>query len=280
MKRFLTSILMIAMALTLAVFSINAQTKDDDDDADIPPISRGKIDKRTYLRLREEHIAKLRGLDKDNQGKQQESRARALRQLEQQEQQKQKERANQPSSNTVNQPAADATMSSTEAGTFSATAISGSWTPIGPAPITNGQTFSVVNSVSGRVTAIAVNPSNPNVVYVGTAVGGVYRSLNGGGSWSPIMDNALSLSIGAITIDPSNPSRVYVGTGEGNSGQRNYFGVGVYRIDNAELEEPTRTLTRLYLDANGNDVFSGRAVSKILVTPTNPDVIFVSTASA
>jgi hypothetical protein len=281
MKRFLTSVLMTFMALTLASISINAQhRKDDDEDADLPAISRGKIDKGTYLRLRDEHIAKLRGLDKANQAKQHESRARALKQLEQQEQQKQKDRANRPTTGTVTDPASDATMSTTETGLVSAAAVSGSWTPIGPAPITNGQTFSVSNSVSGRVTAIAVNPSNPSVVYVGTAVGGVYRSLNGGGSWSPIMDNALSLSIGAITIDPSNPSRVYVGTGEGNSGQRNYFGVGVYRIDNAELEEPTRTLTRLYLDANGNDIFSGRAVSKILVTPTNPDVIFVSTASA
>jgi hypothetical protein len=281
MKRFLTSLLMTFVALTLASVSINAQhRKDDDEDADLPAISRGKIDKGTYLRLRDEHIAKLRGLDKANLSKQQASRARALRQLEQQEQQKQKERANRPTTGAVTDPSGDATMSATDVSLAAAAAVMGSWTPIGPAPITNGQTFSVSNSVSGRVTAIAVNPSNPSVVYVGTAVGGVYRSLNGGGSWSPIMDNALSLSIGAITIDPSNPSRVYVGTGEGNSGQRNYFGVGVYRIDNAELEEPTRTLTRLYLDANGNDVFSGRAVTRILVTPTNPDVIFVSTASA
>jgi hypothetical protein len=271
---------MMVMVFAIAVVSINAQNDIEEDDADIPPISRGKIDKRTYMRLREEHIGKLRGLDKANQAKQMQSRARALRQLEQQEQQKQKERANPSNPDTTAEPSADTAMSSTEAGAQSATAISGSWTPIGPAPISNGQTFSVVNSVSGRVTAVAVNPANPNVLYVGTAIGGVYRSLNGGGSWTPIMDNALSLSIGAITIDPTNTSRVYVGTGEGNSGQRNYFGVGVYRIDNAELEEPTRTLTRLYLDANGNDVFSGRAISKILVAANNADVIFVSTASA
>jgi hypothetical protein len=273
---------MLVMVLVMGLVSINAQNRDDDDDADIPPITRGKIDKRTYLRLRAEHIEKLRGLDKANQDKQKESRARALKSLEQQEQQRQKERASQQGATTTTTatPSADATMSATDSGLVTASAVSTAWTPIGPAPITNGQTFSVVNSVSGRVTAIAVSPANSSVVYVGTALGGVYRSLNGGGSWTPIMDNAEALAIGAIAIDPSNPSRVYVGTGEPNSGERNYFGVGVYRIDNAELDEPTRTLTRLYLDANGNDVFSGRAVSKILITPNNPDVIFVSTASA
>ncbi|HEY0078712.1 MAG TPA: hypothetical protein VGB73_08700 [Pyrinomonadaceae bacterium] len=285
MKRFFASLLMIFMVVAMSVVSISAQETEEEDDADIPRISRGKIEKRTYMRLRAEHIEKLRGLDKDNRDKQKDSRIRAIEQLNRQEREK-KQKLNgsksAPASNDSETPAtsADATMAATETTSLTAAAVTGSWTPIGPAPISNGQTYSVVNSVSGRVTSIAINPSNPNVVYVGTALGGVYRSLNAGGSWTPITDSALSMAIGAIAIDPSNPSRIYVGTGEGNNGQRNYFGVGVYRIDNAESEEPTRTLTRLYLDGAGNDVFSGRAVTKILVAANNPDVIFVSTASA
>ena len=268
-------LLLTALLIPMLALSINArQEEDNDDDADIPLIARGKIDKRTYHRLREEHIEKLRGLDKDNRDKQKESRARALRQLDQQERQQRKK-----AGASVGTTSADAAMASTESTVMTA-AVTGSWTPIGPAPISNGQTFSVVNSVSGRLTAIAINPANRNVVYAGTAMGGVYRSLDGGANWTPIMDNAASLAIGAITIDPSNPTRVYVGTGEPNFGQRCYFGVGVYRIDNAESDEPTRTLTLLNHDAAGNDVFGGRGVSKILVTPNNPDVIFVSTASA
>src|SRR5918912_2398538 len=248
MKRSIALLLLTALLIPMLALSINArQEEDNDDDADIPLIARGKIDKRTYHRLREEHIEKLRGLDKDNRDKQKESRARALRQLDQQERQQRKK-----AGASVGTTSADAAMASTESTVMTA-AVTGSWTPIGPAPISNGQTFSVVNSVSGRLTAIAINPANRNVVYAGTAMGGVYRSVDGGANWTPIMDNAASLAIGAITIDPSNPTRVYVGTGEPNFGQRCYFGVGVYRIDNAESDEPTRTVTLLNHDAAGND---------------------------
>src|ERR1700720_1466486 len=83
------------------------------------------------------------------------------------------------------------------------------WTALGPFPIPNGQTENRVDPVSGRVSAIAVDPSNPRVAYVGTAQGGLYRTLNGGITWTQLMDNATSpagligtpLAIGAVTID-------------------------------------------------------------------------------
>ena len=70
------------------------------------------------------------------------------------------------------------------------------WTELGPSPIPNGQTGPSV-AVSGRVAAIAVHPSNPNLIYVGAAQGGVFRSSDGGATWTPIMDSALSLAVGA-----------------------------------------------------------------------------------
>src|SRR5205814_6167649 len=109
------------------------------------------------------------------------------------------------------------------------------WTALGPAPIPLGQTFGGVEvPVSGRISAIAVHPTNPSIVYVGAAQGGVYRSLDGGATWTPLMDNALTLAIGAIAIDPLNPSTVFVGTGEGDRSLDSFFGVGLYRIDNAD----------------------------------------------
>jgi hypothetical protein len=103
------------------------------------------------------------------------------------------------------------------------------WTAIGPFPIPNGQTEPLVNGiptnpvpVSGRVTVIDIHPTNPDIAYVGTAQGGLYRTLNGGASWTPLMDNAAiplagtPLAIGAIAISPVNPNTVFVGTGEGN----------------------------------------------------------------
>ncbi len=151
------------------------------------------------------------------------------------------------------------------------------WTALGPAPITNGQTQGRTDAVSGRVTAIAIHPTNPNIVYAGTAQGGVYRTLDGGATWVPLLDNALSLAVGAVAIAPSNPTTVFVGTGEGNFSLDSYFGVGVYRIDDAEA---TATLTGpLNTDTSGNDVFTGVSITRILVDPADANTIFVSTVS-
>lgn len=151
------------------------------------------------------------------------------------------------------------------------------WTALGPAPIPNGQTQTVTTPVSGRTTAIAVHPTNGNIAYVGTAQGGVYRTTDGGTNWTPIMDSAQSLAVGAIAISPSQPETVYVGTGEPNFSSDSYFGVGVYRIDNAST---TATLTGpLNKDAGANDVFSGRAIGEIIVHPTDVDTIFVASTS-
>src|SRR6185437_4885935 len=162
------------------------------------------------------------------------------------------------------------------------------WINIGPFPLANGQTNTVEVPTSGRTIAIAVHPTNPDIVYVGAAQGGLYRSLNGGQTWTQLFDTADSQVIGAIAIAPSNPEIVYVGTGEnGQCGSGCYAGVGVYRIDNAsttaDLTGPINPL-RNYNDSGNNpvstNIFTGRAISKILVTPNDPSIIFVATASA
>ncbi|MEO5989133.1 MAG: hypothetical protein ABIU54_04200, partial [Candidatus Eisenbacteria bacterium] len=157
----------------------------------------------------------------------------------------------------------------------------GFWTEIGPYPIPNGQTTTVSTAVSGRVTAIVVHPTDPNLVYVGTAQGGVYRSVNGGLTWVALMDNASSLAIGALALAPTNPSILYVGTGEMNLSADSFFGVGLYRIDNADTSpvlngpfNPTPTG-----DVIGTKTFTGRSISKILVDPADAATIFVSTGS-
>src|SRR5215468_6304921 len=103
------------------------------------------------------------------------------------------------------------------------------WRPLGPAPIPINASV----SYSGRVSCIAVDPTDANTVYVGTAQGGVYRSTNGGSTWTQLMDSASSLAIGAIAIAPSDHTTVFVGTGEADFSGDSFFGVGVYRISNA-----------------------------------------------
>ncbi len=91
------------------------------------------------------------------------------------------------------------------------------WTPIGPSPIAQGG-----SPVSGLVSAIAINPANPNLIYIGTAGGGVWRTDDGGTSWSPIFDRQLALGVGepgALAIDPNNTDVIYVGTSRRVSAQ-------------------------------------------------------------
>jgi len=111
---------------------------------------------------------------------------------------------------------ARSSMAATEMGLATA------WRSIGPTTISNGV-------AAGRVTAVAVNPVDPLVIYAGGAQGGVWKTTDAGLSWTPLTDNQCSLAVGSIDIDPVNPSIVYVGTGEQNNSGDSYYGCGVLR---------------------------------------------------
>lgn len=128
------------------------------------------------------------------------------------------------------------------------------------------------------------NPTNANTAYVGAAQGGVYRTTDGGATWTPLMDNATSgpigtqLAIGSITIDPTNSSTILVGTGEGNLSGDSFFGMGLYIITNADGASPT--VSGPYnLNSASQNVFTGRSIVAIAVDPTNHNNVFVSTSS-
>ena len=107
---------------------------------------------------------------------------------------------------------------------------SSNWTPLGPLAIPNGQTNSSARVlVSGRVTAIAIDPTAPDTIYLGAAQGGVWKSTDNGNSWTPKSDHEVSLAIGALAIDPNSPRTVYAGTGEGNSSLDSYYGLGILK---------------------------------------------------
>ena len=155
------------------------------------------------------------------------------------------------------------------------------WTPIGPYPIPNGQTTTISTPVCGRVSAIAVHPTNPDLLYVGLAQGGVWRSSDGGLNWTPIFDQQATLAIGALALAPSDPTILYVGTGEPAGSADSYFGLGLYRIDQADTSpivngpfNPTPTT-----DVIGAKTFTGRSISRVLVDPTDPATVFCSTQS-
>jgi photosystem II stability/assembly factor-like uncharacterized protein len=87
------------------------------------------------------------------------------------------------------------------------------------APTESAPAFPATNlgptNVAGRVSAIALDPTNPAIIYRGTAGGGVWKSTDGGTVWNALTDNLGNLSIGAVAVAPSSASTIYVGTGEG-----------------------------------------------------------------
>jgi hypothetical protein len=240
-----------------SVFADKGEGDDDyEPDADLGKFGR-RIDREEYLRERDEYIARKRGIEPGrpfDPG----LRGRAIETMERQE----KNRRLESIINGDITPAAG-----------------GAWTPIGPRPIPNG-VGSSTGPTSGRVTAIAIDPTNSNKIYLGTAQGGVWRSLDGGTNWTSVFDNAQTQAIGALAIAPSSPSTLFVGTGEFNSCADCFFGVGLYRIDNADGAatlvgpiNPQQTIGNLTYN-----VFNGRSITRILVHPTDPNTIWVSTA--
>src|SRR5437016_256108 len=84
-------------------------------------------------------------------------------------------------------------------------------------------------SMGGRVTDVEGIPGNPYLIYVATASGGLFKTTNGGTTWTPIFDRETTISIGDIAVDPHNPDVVWVGTGEANARNSVSFGDGIYR---------------------------------------------------
>ena len=84
-------------------------------------------------------------------------------------------------------------------------------------------------NIGGRITALAIHPSQPDRIYAGAADGGVWYSENSGGNWIPVFDFNSTLSIGAMAIDPNDPNTLYVGTGEANISADSYPGNGLFK---------------------------------------------------
>ena len=128
------------------------------------------------------------------------------------------------------------------------------WRSVGPA------------NMGGRIDDVEAVEQDPNVIYVGAASGGVWKTSNNGTTWLPVFDAQPNLSIGDIAIAPSNPDVVWVGTGEANQRQSTTYGGGVFKSIDAG-----RTWTAAGLPDSGT-------IGRIVVDPKNPDVVFIAAA--
>ncbi|HVZ49459.1 MAG TPA: hypothetical protein VG916_11790, partial [Gemmatimonadaceae bacterium] len=118
--------------------------------------------------------------------------------------------------------------------------------------------------MSGRVDDIEVAPSNPSIVYIGFAMGGVFRSVNNTVTFEPVFETYGSASIGDIAIHPTNPDIVYVGTGEPNNRQSSSFGDGIYKTTDGG-----RTFVNIGLRET-------QSIARIVIDPKRPDIVYVA----
>ena len=118
--------------------------------------------------------------------------------------------------------------------------------------------------MSGRVAVIEAVESDRDVVYVGAATGGVWKSVNGGLTWKPIFDDQPVAAVGAVAVFQPNPDIVWVGTGEGNPRNSASVGNGIYKsLDAGE------TWTHLGLDES-------ERIARICTHPSRPEVVYVA----
>ena len=118
--------------------------------------------------------------------------------------------------------------------------------------------------MGGRVDDFAVVESDPRIIYVGSAAGGVFKTVNGGTSWTPIFDDQPNSTIGDIALAPSDPSIVWVGTGEPNNRQSSSWGNGIYKSMDAG-----KTWTHMGLKDT-------QSIARVVIHPTNPNIVYVA----
>ncbi|MEL7220580.1 MAG: T9SS type A sorting domain-containing protein [Bacteroidota bacterium] len=121
-------------------------------------------------------------------------------------------------------------------------------------------------NIGGRVTDVEVIPGSPEVILLGAASGGIFRTTDEGASWEAVFDDMPTLAIGDMAIAPSNPQTVYVGTGEPNAGggSLTYDGLGIFKSEDGGQSWEAKGL---------DDVGS---VGRVVVDPSNEDRLYVA----
>ncbi|MCF8238311.1 MAG: hypothetical protein K9I85_09165 [Saprospiraceae bacterium] len=145
------------------------------------------------------------------------------------------------------------------------------WKPLGP------------KNIGGRTLCVAFHPQNPDIVYAGSASGGLWVTKNGGlgpTAWERISTGYPVLGVSAILIDPADPDRMWIGTGEMynqkaatpgtiNRFTRGTYGIGILRsTDGGQTWSPS-------LDWTSGPL---RSIQKIIINPLNADILYAGTS--
>jgi photosystem II stability/assembly factor-like uncharacterized protein len=118
--------------------------------------------------------------------------------------------------------------------------------------------------MGGRIDDFAVVESDPDTVYAATASGGIWKTTNGGTTWTPIFEHETTSSIGAIAVAQSSPDTIWVGTGEANNRQSASWGYGVFKSTDAG-----KTWQHMGLEGT-------QAIGRIVIDPRDANTVYVA----
>ena len=145
-------------------------------------------------------------------------------------------------------------------------AVSSVWSPLGPGAWTDGAGW---NAGLGRINVVMVDPNSPNIIYVGAPSGGLWKSTNGGNSWSCLTDDQAVLGVSDMQIDPNNSNVIYIATGDGDASDT--YSVGVLKSTNGGNTWSTTGLNY--------QVTETRRIRRLIMHPTNSNILFAATTN-
>jgi hypothetical protein len=133
------------------------------------------------------------------------------------------------------------------------------WTELGP------------GNIGGRTRSILIDPTSPQTVYAGGVGGGVWKSVDGGASWTSLGDLLPNIAVSTMALDPQNTSVIYAGTGEGWGNADGLRGAGIFKTVDGGA-----TWTSLAATSNNPDFFF---VNRLLVSPQDGSRVYAATTT-
>ncbi|MFM1877903.1 MAG: hypothetical protein RLZZ241_769, partial [Bacteroidota bacterium] len=149
-----------------------------------------------------------------------------------------------------------------------------SWTSVGP---NTAGSFAGNLTGQGRINAVAVDPTNPDIWYVGAPAGGIWKSTDAGSSWTSLFDEYPSIGVSSIAINPQNPDIIYIATGDKDATDTQ--SAGVFKSLDGGLSWEVTGLGPGYIYRSSYLTWSGY-LNEILINPNNPDILWVAANDA
>jgi photosystem II stability/assembly factor-like uncharacterized protein len=139
------------------------------------------------------------------------------------------------------------------------------WTPSGPSTPSNATPYQNI----GRVNCMAFHPTNPNILWIGTPAGGIWKTTNHGDTWIPMTDNMPNLGVSSLVVDPTNPNIMYWATGDADG--RNTWTIGVLKSTDGGTTWNTTGFNSL--------LSTQHRIFKVIMHPKDRNILFIATSN-